>query len=309
MIQMKWKNFIGVSVLGLALTFSLAACGEEDAPSKDNETDQDAATEETEETAAKEVVAGAPLQDGTYSLYETEIGETGWKVVMEMTVEDGEITSSDFNYENEDGELKTEDEEYQETMSEESGTGPQNFIPELNDALVANQNASEVEVVTGATSSSHTFINYAQQLIQAAQSGDTTPIEIENTNELIDGEYSLSEKNIDQTGWKTELTITVEDGKITESDFVYLNEDGELKIDDDEYQEQMADISGTGPQDFIPELNEALVETQDANAVEVVSGATSSSKSFQMYAAQLINAAQKGDTTPIEIDNIVYAEE
>ncbi len=39
--------------------------------------------------------------------------------------------------------------------------------------------------------------------------------------------------------------------------------------------------------------------------VEVVTGATHSSHSFIMYAQQLVNAAEKGDTQTIEVDNIV----
>ena len=39
---------------------------------------------------------------------------------------------------------------------------------------------ADMDVVTGATHSSHTFIIYAEQLINAAEKGDTTPIEIDN---------------------------------------------------------------------------------------------------------------------------------
>ncbi|MGY0382443.1 extracellular electron transfer flavoprotein PplA, partial [Lacticaseibacillus paracasei] len=40
--------------------------------------------------------------------------------------------------------------------------------------------------------------------------------------------------------------------------------------------------------------------------VDVVSGATHSSDTFILYADQLVNAAQNGNTNKIEVDNIVY---
>ena len=192
------------------------------------------------------------------------------------------------------------------SMAEKAGIGPKEFIPALNEGLVEKQDPSQVEVVTGATHSFHGYQNYAQQLIQAAQAGDKTPIIIANAAELQDGEYSLEEKNIGNTGWRNVFKITVKDGKITESNYDNLNEDGASKVDDEEYHKMMAEKSGVGPQDFIPALNEDLVAKQTPGDVEVVTGATHSTHTFVLYAQQLVNAAQKGDTTPIVIDNIVF---
>ena len=52
-------------------------------------------------------------------------------------------------------------------MKAKSGVGPKEYIKQLNDSFVKAQSASGVEVVTGATHSSESFQNYAQQLIQA----------------------------------------------------------------------------------------------------------------------------------------------
>ena len=82
-----------------------------------------------------------------------------------------------------------------------------------------------------------------------------------------------------------------------------MNEDGLNKLEDDNYQETMTNVSGTGPQDFIPGLEEALVEAQDPSDVEVISGATGTSDKFKEYAQQLVDAAEEGSTTTIEIDN------
>ena len=76
-----------------------------------------------------------------------------------------------------------------------------------------------------------------------------------------------------------------------------------MKIEDDNYQETMTETDGVGPQDFIPGLEEALVEAQDPSDVEVISGATGTSDKFKEYAQQLVDAAEEGSTTTIEIDN------
>lgn len=119
---------------------------------------------------------------------------------------------------------------------------------------------------------------------------------------LEDGTYKLEEKNYSH-GYRVVFTIEVKDGKIVESDYDYVNEKGESKKDDAEYNKSMQDKSGTAPEKYIPELNEELVKTQNPADVEVVTGATHSSDAFKEYAQKLIDAAEKGDTKTIEIDN------
>lgn len=285
----------------------LAACGQGE-EGENKKQGSDITENAAQETNDVKIVAGAPLQDGTYSLTEKELDDHGWKASMAITVKDGKITESTYDYENAEGQLKSEDEGYQEAMKDKTGVGPKDFIPQLNEALVAQQDAQKVDIVTGATHSSDAFLNYAQQLIQAAQNGNTAPIEIDAKAALKDGEYSLEEKNIGSTGWKAFLNMTVKDGKIVDADYNYLNADGELKTSDEGYQEKMTEIAGTGPQDYIPALNNDLVEKQNAGEVDIVTGATHSAHTFKLYAAQLINAAQKGDNGKIVIDNFVYEE-
>ena len=153
--------------LTLSTTLLLAACGGEEV-STDNGT-EDVATE--------------GLQAGTYRLEELNFGETGWKEALEITVADGEITDATWESVDEEGNNKIEDEEYQETMTGVSGTGPQDFIPELENALVEAQDPADVEVVAGATGTSESFKTYAQQLVDAAEEGNTETIEVDNSAE------------------------------------------------------------------------------------------------------------------------------
>ena len=300
------KGFAAIALFSLVL----AGCG---ADKKDNTTNSSSAAssetkKSTESSAPAKKVAGGDLKDGTYKLEEKN-EKNGYRAVFEMTVKDGKITESKYDNINADGKSKTEDTKYEESMKAKSGVGPKEYIKQLNDSFVKEQSASGVEVVTGATHSSESFQNYAQQLIQAAQAGNTDTIEIDNGAALKDGTYSLKEKN-DSNGYHTTFSMTVKDGKVTESNYDNVNADGKSKKDDTEYKSKMKDVAGVGPKEYIETLNKEFVKAmgeEDGSpaGVEVVTGATHSTHSFINYAQQLVNAAEKGDTTEIVVDNIV----
>lgn len=307
---MKVNKFVkGFAAIALS-SLVLAACG---ADKKDNTTNSSSAAssetkKSTESSAPAKKVAGGDLKDGTYKLEEKN-EKNGYRAVFEMTVKDGKITESKYDNINADGKSKTEDTKYEESMKAKSGVGPKEYIKQLNDSFVKAQSASGVEVVTGATHSSESFQNYAQQLIQAAQAGNTDTIEIDNGAALKDGTYSLKEKN-DSNGYHTTFSMTVKDGKVTESNYDNVNADGKSKKDDTEYESKMKDVAGVGPKEYIETLNKEFVKAMDEEdgspaGVEVVTGATHSTHSFINYAQQLVNAAEKGDTTEIVVDNIV----
>lgn len=300
------KGFAAIALFSLVL----AGCG---ADKKDNTTNSSSAAssetkKSTESSAPAKKVAGGDLKDGTYKLEEKN-EKNGYRAVFEMTVKDGKITESKYDNINADGKSKTEDTKYEESMKAKSGVGPKEYIKQLNDSFIKAQSASGVEVVTGATHSSESFQNYAQQLIQAAQAGNTDTIEIDNGATLKDGTYSLKEKN-DSNGYHTTFSMTVKDGKVTESNYDNVNADGKSKKDDTEYESKMKDVTGVGPKEYIETLNKEFVKAmgeEDGSpaGVEVVTGATHSTHSFINYAQQLVNAAEKGDTTEIVVDNIV----
>ena len=307
---MKVNKFVkGFAAIAL---FSLVLAGR-GADKKDNTTNSSSAAssetkKSTESSAPAKKVAGGDLKDGTYKLEEKN-EKNGYRAVFEMTVKDGKITESKYDNINADNKSKTEDTKYEESMKAKSGVGPKEYIKQLNDSFVKAQSASGVEVVTGATHSSESFQNYAQQLIQAAQAGNTDTIEIDNGATLKDGTYSLKEKN-DSNGYHTTFSMTVKDGKVTESNYDNVNADGKSKKDDTEYESKMKDVAGVGPKEYIETLNKEFVKAmgeEDGSpaGVEVVTGATHSTHSFINYAQQLVNAAEKGDTTEIVVDNIV----
>lgn len=136
---------------------------------------------------------------------------------------------------------------------------------------------------------------------RAGENG-TTQVDVRHGT-FENGTYELVEANYDDNGWRAVFTIDVEDGEIVTSDYNEYNEEGAVKTEDQEYQEAMAEQTGVGQQEYVEELNNQLVTSQDAGQIDTVSGATTSSNKFQEYAAMLLNAAENGSTDTIEVDN------
>ncbi len=259
---------------------------------------------------AKET-AGKKLKNGTYKLVETGYAH-GYRVKMSMKVKAGKIASTKYDYVNRKGKSKKSDTAYEKSMKKISGVGPKEYIPKLQKSWKkAGADVATIDTVTGATESSWTVKNYAQQLVQAAQAGNHKTIKIDNTAALKDGTYQLAEQNYAH-GYRIVFSITVADGKLTKSNFDYVDKNGKSKQSDTAYEKSMKKVSGVGPQEYIPKLNQELIKAYNAKessaVVDTVSGATESSATFIIYAQQLLNRAQAGDTQTLKVSNIVYAD-
>ena len=113
------------------------------------------------------------MKDGTYKSEFDAFDDHGWKGQVEITVSDGKITDTKFDYVNEAGVLKSKDAEYQANMSKVSGIGPAEFSVQYAEALVEKQDPASVDAITGATSSGDDFKTLADAAIQYANDGKT----------------------------------------------------------------------------------------------------------------------------------------
>lgn len=99
----------------------------------------------------------------------------------------------------------------------------------------------------------------------------------------------------DSRGAYSTVTIEVSDGKIASAEFLQYNADGTLK--DESYGEEAGEESYKKAQDalkFSQQYSEKLVETQDVEKVDAVTGATSSWKQFQEAAKDAVAKAKGG---------------
>ncbi|MDS1391609.1 FMN-binding protein [Streptococcus suis] len=159
---MKTTKVVLKSLVVLGAVFALVACG-----SKQESTSTSSSTTET-----------VVLKDGTYKA-ESSKDDYGYKIVHTLTVKDGKISESKFDYEAEDGSLKSANEEYNKKMKDKAGVSAGEAIEQLNAALVEKQELSAVEVVSGATHTSEDFKKSTEALLAAAAEGKTETVKLD----------------------------------------------------------------------------------------------------------------------------------
>lgn len=111
-------------------------------------------------------------------------------------------------------------------------------------------------------------------------------------NGFKDGSYKAAQDKADDYGWKGQIAIEVKDGKIGTVDFDYVNKDNKLKSEDQGYIKAMEDKTKVNLANAMVELEKALVSSQDAAAVNAVTGATASSNDFKGLAAKALESAK-----------------
>lgn len=112
-----------------------------------------------------------------------------------------------------------------------------------------------------------------------------------------DGTYKVKSGITDDWGGYAEITLTVQAGTISSCEFLSYEKDGTLK--DENYGKQDGVIKNTGlykiAQNAIKNAalyGERLVETQDPQKVDAITGATVSHKLFQDAAARALEKAR-----------------
>ncbi|NLP46868.1 MAG: FMN-binding protein [Epulopiscium sp.] len=114
------------------------------------------------------------------------------------------------------------------------------------------------------------------------------------TNTLLqDGTWTAEADTFDDHGWKPTVSIKVEGNKITEVIFDYVNENGQLKKEDEGYNIAMKGKSGTSPEEAFPQLEQELIEKQNVDNIDVVTGATVSSEDFKTIAKKALEKAHE----------------
>lgn len=89
------------------------------------------------------------------------------------------------------------------------------------------------------------------------------------------------ESNFDKRGWKSTLTLTIKNGKISEVSYDEVDNQGVSKTTNPEYAQAMKDKEGITPKEAFKKLETQLISNQDINKVDAVSGATTSSEMFK----------------------------
>ncbi|NLC25879.1 MAG: hypothetical protein GX777_04560 [Fastidiosipila sp.] len=114
---------------------------------------------------------GKDKKDGRFE-YTGEPDDYGWTVEAWIDVEDGQIIDGYFDYVDENGNKKSEDEEYIQVMMEasEQNTNISEVINYLENYLENNTDVDSIDAdaVSGATSTTDKFIEIAEELYKDA---------------------------------------------------------------------------------------------------------------------------------------------
>lgn len=226
--------------------------------------------------------SGPEYEDGVYFATYSHVDSHGWQPFLEIEIEDGEIAEANFDYAAPDGTLKSQDRDYRQRMEAAAGTHPALFSAELESRLMENQSVP-VEAVSGATSSSEWFNELAAELVAKAETGDTDDLVLP-----MNDTYTAEDQPDERGGWIGHIEITYEDGDIVEVDYDEVKKEGrditDRKSENEEYAERYEEINDITPAEVYETLESRLVETEDPEAVDGVSGATITSPRFRELA-------------------------
>ncbi|MDI6600852.1 MAG: FMN-binding protein [Thermoanaerobacteraceae bacterium] len=135
-----------------------------------------------------------------------------------------------------------------------------------------------------------------QQQPQQSQEQQQAQQPQEQTTGLKDGVYTAEEAQFDDHGWKAITTVVVKDGKITNVFYDEVNQDNQIKSLDQDYATNMKAKSGETPLDAVAKLSASLLEKQDPEKVDAVTGATGTTDKFKSIVSEALKGSpeQKG---------------
>lgn len=123
-----------------------------------------------------------------------------------------------------------------------------------------------------------------------------------SSNKMKDGFYTAEMSDFSH-GWKEYLCIMVKNDTIVYAEFNAKDPSGYIKAWDNSYMENMAAVTGTYPNEYTREYVAQLIETQDSQEVDTVSGATTSGVNFQRLSSAVIEQAIKGDSSTVIVES------
>lgn len=233
--------------------------------------------------------AGPDWQDGTY-VARFNPDERGWFGEIEVTIKDGKITKANYEELNQEGNRKGADYPYP--------AGPESH-DDYEKRLVDSQDPDKVEAITGATQTRDRFVEAAKEALRKAEQGDQSrppviqppqppaPPDQDQAGDVQwrDGTYTARTET-DDYGYYGEIELVIADGKITEVRYDEKDREGNPKGPDYPYPQ--------GPESE-DKYEEQLLETQDPEEVEVITGATQTWERFKETAQEALKQAAAGE--------------
>lgn len=121
-------------------------------------------------------------------------------------------------------------------------------------------------------------------------------------SKMKDGFYT-AEMSDYSFGWKEYLCILVKDGDIVYAEFNAKDPSGYIKSWDNAYVENMGTLSGTYPNEYTRYYVAELIESQNSEDIDTLTGATTSGSNFTRLAAAVTKQAVRGKSTTIIVES------
>lgn len=118
---------------------------------------------------------------------------------------------------------------------------------------------------------------------------------------MKDGFYTAETAEFEH-GWKEYLCIMVKNNTIVYAEFNAKDASGYIKAWDNAYMERMSLVNGTYPNEYTRNYVAQLIQSQNPNEVDTISGATNSGNNFLKLAKAVIEQAQKGDSATVIVE-------
>ncbi len=115
-------------------------------------------------------------------------------------------------------------------------------------------------------------------------------------SEMKDGFYTAEMSDYSH-GWKEYLCIFVKDDAIVYAEFNAKDPSGYIKAWDNAYMRNMLATGSTYPNDYTRRYVAQLIETQNPDELDAITGASHSGSNFEKLSAAVIEQARKGDSS------------
>lgn len=119
---------------------------------------------------------------------------------------------------------------------------------------------------------------------------------------MKDGFYTAEMSDYSH-GWKEYLCIMVKDDTIVYAEFNAKDPSGYIKAWDNAYMKNMSAVTHTYPNEYTRAYVTQLVESQSADDIDMISGATHSGGNFEKLAASVIEQAIAGDSCIVIVES------
>ncbi|MCH8553197.1 MAG: FMN-binding protein [Natronospirillum sp.] len=262
-------------------------------------------TNGSQERPAASVSGDAKWADGSYYA-ELEPDDRGWTPFVELTIKDGRIVGVHYDeiQRDEDGDVtdsKLQNYGYAANWrnNRDSDVSQLSAFPGYVEQLLRAGDPQGVDGISGATSTFDSFTAAVEAALADAETVEASAADIPDAKGgYEDGTY-YAETEPNERGQLAMIEITVRDGYIysVHYDEIGRDEDGSVtmsKRTDYGYAERWRNAvdSGVSQLSAFPAYVRQLIETGDPDAVDGISGATSTYDWFREVSASALEGAQ-----------------